>query len=377
VNLHIRDSENNKAFIDDFSFRPPSLTIYSGTTVEFIMKNNTSIHKLGCENEFSGIDMNHNNRSYKHRFLSVGYYEVQDEVFSFMICRITVIECTKIKSSSPLNDIALTSNNAAVKTNSAANDNTLAVKSTNDTTFVAAADSTVNTTPLVHPIDIIDRDSNAYIITVPPTIDMAIQDTDIPYQKASDTMKCDANHSSVVPSAATAIGSRPCISSNSPHHLLHGSFATDTDPSKKNNSKTNDDVNVDSDESGDVKRKENPAESDYMSTADIDTSPQTTMTSTFPSPAIEVTPTGPLSISELSATDYMSTADIDTSPQTTMTSTFPSPAIEVTPTGPLSISELSATDCMSTADIGTSIIAIYIHMYIYSYDYTCKNMYIN
>lgn len=292
MNLQIRDSENNKVFIDDFSFRPPSLTIYSGTTVEFIIKNNTSIHRLGCKNEFSGIDMNNNNRSYKHRFLSIGYYEVQNEVFSFMICRITVIECTKVKCSSPLDDIASTGVSATVKIN----------PTVNDKVFVAATDSTVNPPSSVHPIDTIHRIPNTSIITTPLTIDTAIQATDIQCQAAFDTMKFNTNHSPVVPSTITAMSSKPCIiASNSTHHLLHGSFATDTDPSKRINGNTNT-VNIDLDESADV-TKEIPAESDYMSTADINGNTNTVNIDSNESVDKEIP----------AESNYMSTADIGTS----------------------------------------------------------------
>jgi hypothetical protein len=277
------------------------------------MKNDASVHKLGCENEFSGVDMNYKNRSYKHRFLSVGDYEVQNEVFSFMICRITVIECTKAKSSN-LNEIVSATIDTATTTDSALNGITIVVTSNIDTTPVVTADSTVNLSAIIHPVDIIHPTAIESIATPTPTIDTAVQDTVIQCEIASNTMKGKANHLSIVPSAVTTVSSKPCNPPSIPTpHLLHGSFATDTDLIKRNSGKIDDnsDVNINSNKSANI-MKEIPPETNYMSTADIGTSIIAAMWKTSKSLA-----SPSKSTAQMTSTTAISTREIPTSLTTT------------------------------------------------------------
>lgn len=270
-NLQIRDSVLNKVFIEDFSFRPPSLTIYAGTFVEFILKNNTSVHKLGCENEFSGIDMNYNNRSYKHRFLSAGYYEVQNEIFSFMVCRITVIECTEAKSSNHSDDIVSTTTAAPTTSNIDPAVVAAKVAINDNTAFIAATKSMSDSSSLVPPITTICTTTALTTVTAvgdASTYDTIVVDT-IP---TSGDIKCStADPPSQATPTVTIAANRPSLpASNYTHHLLHGSFAADIDPINSHNAATPD---CDNDTTpDDIKIIETPSEIDYQSTTDISTS---------------------------------------------------------------------------------------------------------
>lgn len=83
-----------KVVVEDFVFRPDEVVIPVGFCVEFVARGNASTHKLFCDSEsgseFDNQSLDDFRRSFSHVFIAEGIYEVKNEIFSFMVCRITV-----------------------------------------------------------------------------------------------------------------------------------------------------------------------------------------------------------------------------------------------------------------------------------------------
>ena len=93
-----QDQASFKVYIEDFAFRPATLTVTIDSKVDFITDGNAS-HKLNCDDEYEGVSLEGTGACYSHVFKRVGKYRVRDEIFSFMCCVIHVVD-TDIKSDS-------------------------------------------------------------------------------------------------------------------------------------------------------------------------------------------------------------------------------------------------------------------------------------
>ena len=92
-----------RVYLEEFRFRPSSIEVRAGTVVEFI--SNVSVrgerHELECSQEFSSVYLDRASPTYRHAFLRGGYRRVQNQIYTFMTCCITVTESTAAPAVSP------------------------------------------------------------------------------------------------------------------------------------------------------------------------------------------------------------------------------------------------------------------------------------
>ena len=80
-------------FVDDFTFSPNTIIINKGTEVKFVSNNNiSSIHKLNCDGLFDGMTLDDNITCNSFIFKYCGEFVVEDDIYSFMKCFISVVE---------------------------------------------------------------------------------------------------------------------------------------------------------------------------------------------------------------------------------------------------------------------------------------------
>jgi plastocyanin len=85
-----QDYSHFKVYIEDFAFRPATITVPVFSKVDFITYGNAS-HKLNCDDEYEGVSLEGSGACYSHVFKKLGKYRVRDEIFSFMCCVIHVV----------------------------------------------------------------------------------------------------------------------------------------------------------------------------------------------------------------------------------------------------------------------------------------------
>lgn len=85
-----------KVSVEDFVFRPDTVSVDQGAKIQFTYHGSVSVQKLSCEGEFENVALGGDAAPiYVHQFESAGAFAVVNEVFSFMSCQVTVARSAK------------------------------------------------------------------------------------------------------------------------------------------------------------------------------------------------------------------------------------------------------------------------------------------